>query len=46
MIPESRKGNLGILKVRDAEDIPPPEKGAIARGRVEGKQFDGTACFE
>lgn len=45
MIPESRKGNLGILKVRDAEDIP-PKKGAIARGCVEGKQFDGTACFE
>ena len=45
MIPESHKGNLGILKVRDAEDTP-LKKGAIARGRVEGKQFDETACFE
>ena len=44
MIPESHKENLGILKVRGIEDI--PEKGAIARGCVEGKQLDETACFE
>lgn len=44
MIPESHRGNLVILKVRGAKDI--PEKGAIARGRVEGKQLDETACFE
>ena len=45
MIPESHRGNLVIPKVRGAKDTP-PEKGAIARGRVEGKQLDETACFE
>lgn len=44
MIPELHKGNLVIIKVRGVRDI--PEKGSIARGCVEGKQLDETACFE